>query len=84
MENEQNHAKRPKAAHASQAGPVSSEIGERLKDLKREIELNRYEVDSHAVADAILLKLRRLRQARTAALGATGRIPPDPCAPPSR
>lgn len=37
-----------------------------LKELKRDIELNRYDVDSGAVADAILSKLRLVRQARLA------------------
>ena len=38
----------------------------RLKELKRDIALNRYDVDSGAVADAILSKLRLLRQGRMA------------------
>ena len=39
---------------------------ERLARLKREIALNGYDVDSTAVADAILLKLRLLHRGRMA------------------
>ena len=35
-----------------------------LKELKREIALNQYRVDAWAVADAMLCKMRLLRQAR--------------------
>jgi hypothetical protein len=38
----------------------------RLKELKRDIELNRYDVNAGAVADAILEKLRLVRQGRLA------------------
>ena len=49
---------------------------EPLNTLKREIALNRYEVDADAVADAILSKLRLLRSGQAAlASGAADRIP---------
>ncbi len=37
-----------------------------MKELKREIALNQYSVDAWAVADAILCKMRLLRQGREA------------------
>lgn len=40
--------------------------GERVKQLKREIALNRYEVDAGAVAEAILAKLRMVKHCRDA------------------
>lgn len=43
-----------------------SEIRPRLNQLKREIALDRYEPDSGAIADAILTKLRLVKQARVA------------------
>jgi hypothetical protein len=42
------------------------ENGERLKKLKRDLALNQYDVDSGAVADAILRKLELIRQGRSA------------------
>jgi hypothetical protein len=47
----------------------STEIRGRLKELKRDIALNRYDVDAGAVADAILIKLRLVRQGRLALSG---------------
>lgn len=44
-----------------------------MEQLKREIALNRYEVDSAAVADAILDKLRLVRQGRIALTSDAGR-----------
>lgn len=37
-----------------------------LKELKREIVLNQYDIDAAAVADAIVSKIRLLRQGRLA------------------
>jgi len=49
---------------------------EALNTLKREIALNRYEVDAGAVASAILSKLRLLRSGQAAlASSAADRIP---------
>lgn len=42
------------------------ESGEGLKHLKREIALNQYDIDSEAVADAILRKLALVRRGRVA------------------
>ena len=39
---------------------------ERADDLKRDIALSQYEVDAHAVAEAILAKLQLVRSARLA------------------
>jgi hypothetical protein len=56
---------------------------EALKALKREIALNRYEVDSGAVADAILSKLRLLRSGQAAlASSAADRTPRLVAVPP--
>ncbi len=41
----------------------------RLNELKREVALNRYEVDAGAVADAILAKLRLVKSGRLALAG---------------
>ncbi len=47
-----------------------------MNELKRDIALNRYDVDADAVADAILSKLRLVRRGRLAlAGGEAGRIP---------
>jgi Anti-sigma-28 factor, FlgM len=52
---------------------------QRISDLKREIENNAYAVDAPAVADAILAKIRLLKQAhQPAAISEAGRIPPAP------
>ncbi len=48
------------------AGAAADLDGERLKTLKREIALNQYEVDAGAVADAILSKLRLVKQGHQA------------------
>jgi hypothetical protein len=56
---------------------MTTENTGRLKDLKRDIELNRYDVDPGAVAEAILSKLRLVRQGRLAlANGEAGRTRP--------
>lgn len=44
----------------------STKGGERVKELKREIALNHYEVDAGAVADAILAKLLMVKRCRDA------------------
>jgi hypothetical protein len=44
----------------------STKGGERVKELKRDIALNHYEVDAGAVADAILAKLRMVKRCRDA------------------
>jgi hypothetical protein len=41
---------------------------ERVDDLKRDIALSQYEVDAHAVAEAILAKLQLVRSGRLALL----------------
>ena len=47
-----------------------------MKELKRDIELRRYDVDSGAVADAIISKLRLVKKGRLALTGdATGQTP---------
>ena len=51
----------------------------RLKELKREIALNRYDVDSRLVAGAILSKLRLVKRGRMALTGYEGdRTPAGP------
>jgi hypothetical protein len=56
---------------------------EALSSLKREISLNRYEVDAGAVADAILSKLRLLRSGQAAlASSAADRNPRSAALPP--
>lgn len=42
------------------------ESEERLKELKRDIALNEYDIDAHRVADAILAKLRLVKRCRQA------------------
>lgn len=59
----------PTAAESNQ-GSAEAEIRGRLKELKRDIALHRYEVDASVVAEAILSKLRLVRQGRLA-LGVT-------------
>ena len=63
----------------------TTETRERLHELKRDIEDNRYDVDAPAVADAILRKIRLLKQDRGArpANGA-GRILSEPEGPQGR
>ena len=46
----------------------------RVRDLKRQIENNSYAVDAPAVADAILSKIRLLKQGSDARLNEAGRI----------
>jgi hypothetical protein len=58
-----------RAARVEAGGELSPATGTgtgRLKDLKRDIEGNRYDVNAGAVADAILEKLRLVRQGRLA------------------
>lgn len=57
----------------------ASKDAERLNELKRDIALHAYEVDSSEIAEAILSKLRLVRSARLALAGVeAGRIPrPD-------
>jgi hypothetical protein len=56
---------------------------EGLNSLKREIATNRYEIDSGAVADAILSKLRLLRSGQAAlASREADRIPRSVALPP--
>ena len=42
-----------------------------MDDLKRDIALSQYEVDAHAVAEAILAKLRLVRSGRLALITGT-------------
>ena len=53
-------------AWASREPLDPTETRGRLKELKREIALNRYDVDARAVADAILRKLRLVKRGRMA------------------
>jgi hypothetical protein len=70
---------------ASREALNTTEIRGRLKELKRDIELNRYDVDAGAVADAILSKLRLVRQGRQALAGSeAGRSRRAPGAHPGR
>ena len=57
------------AARVSAIGEGREPSQGRLRELKREIELQRYAVDSAAVADAILSKLRLVKQGREALSG---------------
>ncbi|MET0958573.1 MAG: hypothetical protein ABWZ18_08685 [Solirubrobacterales bacterium] len=57
------------AARVSAIGEGREPSQGRLSELKREIELQRYAVDSAAVADAILSKLRLVKQGREALSG---------------
>lgn len=64
-------------AWASREPLEPTETRGRLKELKREIALNQYDVDSRLVADAILSKLRLVKRGRMALTGYEGgRIPP--------
>ena len=73
------------ATAARDVGNDQTETRGRLKELKREIALNRYDVDSGAVADAILSKLRLVRQGRMAlTVSAADRSPSGPSRHPSR
>jgi hypothetical protein len=55
------------------------EVGTKVDNLKRDIENNTYAVDAPAVADAILRRLRLLKQGRRAALiTEAGRSPRAP------
>jgi hypothetical protein len=63
----------------------TTETRERLHELKREIEDNRYDVDAPAVADAILRKIHLLKQDRgTRPANGVGRILPEPEGPQGR
>ena len=63
----------------------TTETRERLHELKRDIEDNRYDVDAPAVADAMLRKIRLLKQNRgTLPANGAGRIPPEPKGPQGR
>ena len=57
----------------------------RVTDLKREIDNNRYAVDAPAVADAMLRKIRLLKQGRSAGpISEAGRSLPRPDGPRGR
>ena len=57
----------------------------RVNELKREIENNRYDVPAPAVADAILRKIRLLKQTRaSASSNGAGHIQPEPGDLPAR
>ena len=57
----------------------STKGGERVKELKREIAINHYEVDAGAVADAILAKLLMVKRCRDAIAGEADQTPrPSP------
>lgn len=46
-----------------------------LVDLKRQIEMNQYEVDSKKVAAALIRKVELVKMARLELVGPVGRIP---------
>jgi hypothetical protein len=53
------------------------EADAKVNELKRQIDSNAYDVDAPAVAEAILRKIRLLRQVRAiAGANGAGRIPP--------
>ena len=57
----------------------------RVNELKREIEKNQYDVPAPAVADAILRKIRLLKQGRaSASSNGAGHIQPEPGDLPAR
>jgi hypothetical protein len=59
-------------------GLSKEQSSERLEQLKRDIALHQYDVDSAAVADAIVRKLRLVRRGREAlASSEAGRSPAD-------
>ena len=58
-------------------GRVSRQA-ERLNELKRDISIHTYEVDAVEIAEAILSKLRLVRSARLALLGAEADRSPQP------
>ena len=67
----------PRAVEGSRESELTETTG-RLKDLKRDIQHNGYDVDSRAIADAILIKLHLVRQGRQALSGLeAGRSHPD-------
>jgi hypothetical protein len=56
-----------------------------VNELKREIENNQYDVPAPAVADAILRKIRLLKQSRaSASSNGAGHIQPEPGDLPAR
>jgi hypothetical protein len=59
-------------AWASREPLDPTETRGRLKELKREIALNQYDVDSRVVAGAILSKLRLVKRGRMALTGYQG------------
>ena len=68
-------AERPETPGGSRESDQTGRTG-RVKELKRDIELRRYDVDSGAVADAIISKLRLVKQGRLALTGdVTGQTP---------
>ncbi len=73
---ETDSAGRSDAVTTSREPHDPTEIRGRLKELKQDIALNRYDVDAGAVADAILSKLRLVRQGRLALAAEADRIPP--------
>ena len=71
-------------AWASREPLDPTETRGRLKELKREIALNRYDVDARVVADAILSKLRLVKRGRMALTGYRSWSNPSGVRPPSR
>lgn len=70
-------AGRPTSVVRSREAELTETTG-RLRDLKRDIQHNGYDVDSRVIADAILIKLRLVRQGRQALSGLeAGRSHPD-------
>jgi hypothetical protein len=61
-------AERPETPGGSRESDQTGRTG-RVKELKRDIELRRYDVDSGAVAEAIIRKLRLVKQGRLALAG---------------
>ncbi len=59
-------AERQQADWDSRENPDQTENTGRVKELKREIALNRYDVDANAVAGAILSKLQLVKSGRRA------------------
>jgi hypothetical protein len=57
---------RQHAGWDSRGIPDQTEIEGRVKELKRDIALHRYDVDADAVADAILSKLQLVKRGRRA------------------
>jgi anti-sigma-28 factor FlgM len=75
----------PVVHYARAADENGTDTRAKVTNLKRDIESNRYDVDAPAVADAMLRKIRVLKQGgRLRPISEAGRSRPDPEDPRAR